>query len=222
MSSYVVDILDGVVGNQDYPEYEENLKQYNLDLVGISCLTHSIADTQMTANIVRKLNPNAIIVLGGPHCEMFPEYAMAMDNVDAIVIGDGEQAFLEIIQRVDNGEDFSKISGLWWKNAAGEIIKNTEQKRQTDLNWQIWPDRRRVEYQAYLLGRETPWQQLPLRLVDVTLCPFCLTYKKQRKIHNVDNILDENEDCISIGIQRFTSSTICSVRISMGAQSVTQ
>ena len=49
------------------------------------------------ANIVRKLNPNAIIVLGGPHCEMFPEYAMAMDNVDAIVVGDGEQAFLDII-----------------------------------------------------------------------------------------------------------------------------
>ena len=35
MSSYVVDILDGVVGNQDYPEYEEKLKKYNLDLVGI-------------------------------------------------------------------------------------------------------------------------------------------------------------------------------------------
>ena len=29
MSEYVVDILDGVVGNQDYPEYEEKLKQYN-------------------------------------------------------------------------------------------------------------------------------------------------------------------------------------------------
>ena len=35
-----------------------------------------------------------------------------MDNVDAIVVGDGEQAFLDIIQRVDKGEDFSKIPGL--------------------------------------------------------------------------------------------------------------
>jgi anaerobic magnesium-protoporphyrin IX monomethyl ester cyclase len=202
MSEYVVDILDGVVGNQDYAEYEEKLKQYNLDLVGISCLTHSIADTQMTANVVRKLNPNAIIVLGGPHCEMFPEYAMGMDNVDAIVIGDGEQAFLDIIQRVDNGEDFSKIPGLWWKNAAGEIIKNKEQKRQNDLNWQIWPDRRRVEYQAYY----TPGTRNPLATTAITSrgcphsCPFCLTYKKQYKIRNIDNILDEIEDCISIGI----------------------
>ena len=44
-------------------------------------------------------------------------------------------------QRVDKGEDFSKIPGLWWKSANGEIIKNKEQKRQNDLNWQIWPDR---------------------------------------------------------------------------------
>ena len=38
------------------------------------------------------------------HIVRCPEYAMAMDNVDAIVIGDGEQ-FLDIIQRVDQGED---------------------------------------------------------------------------------------------------------------------
>ena len=38
MSEYVVDILDGVVGNQDYPEYEENSSNTS-DLVGISCFT---------------------------------------------------------------------------------------------------------------------------------------------------------------------------------------
>ena len=147
MSEYVVDILDGVVGNQDYPEYEEKLKQYNLDLVGISCLTHSIADTQMTANIVRKLNPNAIIVLGGPHCEMFPEYAMAMDNVDAIVVGDGEQAFLDIIQRVDQGEDFAKIPGLWWKDAKVRSLRTKNKKDKMISTGKSGTDRRRVEFE---------------------------------------------------------------------------
>ena len=42
--------------------------------------------------------------------------------------------------------------------------------------------------------------QQPLHLVAVRTCPFCLTYKKQYRIHNIDNILDEIEDCVSIGI----------------------
>ena len=31
-------------------------------------------------------------------------------------------------------------------------------------------------------------------------CPFCLTYKKQYRIRDFDNILDEIEDCVSLGI----------------------
>ena len=83
------------------------LKGVSLDLVGISTYTHSLPDVQMTINIVRKLNPNACIVLGGPHCAMFPDYAIKIDDADVIVTGDGEDAFLEIVKAYDEGRDFS-------------------------------------------------------------------------------------------------------------------
>ena len=31
-------------------------------------------------------------------------------------------------------------------------------------------------------------------------CPFCFTYKKQYRIRDIDDLLDEIEDCVSIGI----------------------
>ena len=31
-------------------------------------------------------------------------------------------------------------------------------------------------------------------------CPFCLTYKKQYRIRDIEDILDEMEDCVSLGI----------------------
>ena len=74
-SSYKAEIFDPVVDDLDYPEFEQQLKRLPLDLVGISTYTHSLPDVQMTINLVRKLNPNAKIVLGGPHCSMFPDYA---------------------------------------------------------------------------------------------------------------------------------------------------
>ncbi len=56
-SHYIAEICDPVVDDLDYPDFEQMLKRYPLDLVGISTYTHSLPDVQMTINLVRKLNP---------------------------------------------------------------------------------------------------------------------------------------------------------------------
>ena len=81
-SGYKAEICDPVVDDLDFPEFERQLARYDLDLVGISTYTHSLPDVQATINTVRKLNPNATIVLGGPHCSMFPEYAIEIDGAN--------------------------------------------------------------------------------------------------------------------------------------------
>ena len=88
--------------------FETMLTKYPLDLVGISAYTHSLPDVQMTINLVRKINPKATIILGGPHCAMFPEYAIQLQDVDAIVTGDGEDTFLEMVQAFDEGRSFKE------------------------------------------------------------------------------------------------------------------
>jgi len=65
-----------------------------------------------------------------------------------------------------------------------------------------WPDRRRTDYASYYL----PGTKQPMVTTAITSrgcphsCPFCLTYKKQYRIRSIDSILDEIEDCVSIGI----------------------
>ena len=86
-SHYKAEICDPVVDDMDYPEFEEMLKRYPLDLVGISTYTHSLPDVQMTINLVRKQNPNAKIILGGPHCAMFPDYAVQLQGADLGAVG---------------------------------------------------------------------------------------------------------------------------------------
>jgi radical SAM superfamily enzyme YgiQ (UPF0313 family) len=178
------------------------LKRYPLDLVGISTYTHSLPDVQMTVNLVRKLAPSARIVLGGPHCAMFPDYAIQLQAIDAIVTGDGEDAFLEIAKAHDAGRDLSGIPGVWWKTASGETVKNPERPSTRDLTAYPWPDRSRSRYKDYYL----PGTKQPMVTTAITSrgcphsCPFCLTYKKQYRIRDIDNILDEMENCLSLGI----------------------
>ena len=108
-SSYVLEIVDPVVDDLDYPEFEEMFVNTHWILVGDFNLYTLFARCSTNHQLVRKVNPNACIVLGGPHCAMFPEYAMGLEGIDAILTGDGEDAFLEIVQRFDKGEDFAGI-----------------------------------------------------------------------------------------------------------------
>lgn len=201
-SHYIAEICDPVVDDLDYPDFEQMLKRYPLDLVGISTYTHSLPDVQMTINLVRKINPNAKIVLGGPHCAMFPEYSIQLEGIDAMVTGDGEDPFLDICRAHDEGKDFSGISGVWWKTHDGEVVRNEELPSTRDLTRYPWPDRSRSRYKDYYL----PGTKQPLVTTAITSrgcphsCPFCLTYKKQYRIRDIDHILDEMEHCLSLGI----------------------
>ena len=125
-----------------------------------------------------------------------------MASVQAVRQHYGEDAFLDIVKRYDEGKDFSDIRGLWWKNSSGEVVKNADRPSTKDMTSYPWPDRRRTDYASYYL----PGTKQPMVTTAITSrgcphsCPFCLTYKKQYRIRAIDNILDEIEDCISIGI----------------------
>ncbi|MSP56348.1 MAG: B12-binding domain-containing radical SAM protein [Myxococcales bacterium] len=200
-SNFKAEIFDPVVDDLDYPDFEAQLKRYPLDLVGISTYTHSLPDVQMTVNTVRKLNPKATIVLGGPHCSMFPEYAAGLKGVDAITTGDGEDAFLDMVQAQNSGKDFDGIEGVWFRK-DGQLVKNKDRKSTKSLDAYPWPDRARTRYREYYL----PGCKQPLNTTAITSrgcphsCPFCLTYKKQYRMRDIENILDEMEHCVSLGI----------------------
>ena len=195
------EIFDAVVDDLDYPDFEQQLRKYPLDVVGITAFTHCIPDVQSTINVVKKINPNAKILLGGPHPNMFSDYAIAMRGVDAICTGDGEEAFVEMLQAIDSGKDLAGIRGVWFKDGS-DIIKNEERPTPRSLDAYPWPDRRRIRYKDYYL----PAMKAPVVSTAITSrgcphsCPFCLTYKRQYRIRNIESILDEVEHCISLGI----------------------
>jgi radical SAM superfamily enzyme YgiQ (UPF0313 family) len=195
------EIFDPVVDDLDYPEFERQLRRYDLDVVGVSAYTHSLPDVQMTINTVRRINPNAKILLGGPHCSMFPDYAIQVDGIDAMCTGDGEEVFAEMVKALDAGKSFEGIDGVWFKDGK-DVIKNPDRKSVRRLDRYPWPDRSRVRYQDYYL----PGTKMPLATTALTSrgcphsCPFCLTYKKQYRIREIDDILDEMEHCVSLGI----------------------
>jgi len=201
-SPHRCEIYDAVVDDMDHDEFEAGLSRYDLDFVGISTYTHSLPDVQRVVNTVRSRNPGAHISLGGPHTIMFPEYAIQLKGIDSICTGDGDDAFVEMVEAVDQGRSLDGIAGVWFKDRAGGVHRNAARKESRSLDDQIWPDRSRTRYKDYWV----PGAKQPLVTTAITSkgcphsCPFCFTYTKQYRIREIDNILDEVEHCVQLGI----------------------
>ena len=87
--------------------------------LGIGVLTGiPIADALAVTEAVQAGRPGCRIVWGGWHPSLFPAETLAEAGVDAVVVGQGERAFAEIVERFAAGE-----------NAAGVVSRPT-----TDIN----------------------------------------------------------------------------------------
>ena len=66
---------------------------------------------------------NIPIIAGGITCTSSPSLVIANDYIDAICVGEGEEALIEFAEAVITGEDYSNIKNLWVKK-DGKIISN--------------------------------------------------------------------------------------------------
>lgn len=96
------------------------IEEYSPDMVGISCLTLYRKKSLEVANLVKKMNPDIKVTFGGAHASiMYEQLLTSYSCIDYIVIGEGEETFLEIAQ----GKDIGSIDGVaYLKNGA--VIKN--------------------------------------------------------------------------------------------------
>ena len=124
-SKYEVRILDANVDNISLKEFEESLKKYKPDVVGISVLFDPISKGgHEAARIAKKINHKTKVVMGGVYVTVNPESAIKDTNIDYLVIGEGEFLFKDLLDSFfDNKVMPSK--GLWYRNNDGSLHKGS-------------------------------------------------------------------------------------------------
>src|ERR1700685_2456278 len=63
-----------------------------------------IRETVLIAREAKKLYPDKPVILGGWHPSLLPSQTLAAPYVDAVVKGQGEEAMLELVRRIEDGE----------------------------------------------------------------------------------------------------------------------
>jgi anaerobic magnesium-protoporphyrin IX monomethyl ester cyclase len=139
--------------------------EYKADIICFSCYIWNISKILEIIRDLRLVLPRVRFVLGGPEVS-FETQELIHNNpeLDAVVQGEGEIAFLELLQSWEAGREPENIPGIVWR-CRNEIISNPGRSPLRDLD--MLPD-------PYLTE-----EHLENRLVYVETsrgCPFNCRY----------------------------------------------
>ena len=103
-------------------------EKFEADIVGISSVTQNFNIAEQIAEKTKK-TANPLVLVGGHHITALPQ--TLTKNMDVVVLGEGEQTTLEIVQAYEkNCLDLGKIKGIAYKSngnlkftAERELIK---------------------------------------------------------------------------------------------------
>ncbi|MHB8858994.1 MAG: B12-binding domain-containing radical SAM protein [Thermoleophilia bacterium] len=158
--------------------YRKALADYQPDLVGVSCRSTEWD----TAKQILQAQPVSVpVVVGGPHATIAPEEVIAHESVDMLVRGEGEEAIIDLIERLESGADLTTMPNLWVKR-DGRIHRNDVRDLIADLdslalpNWDIWDERhfREHYHQVFSPGAVT-FGDLETSRGCPYSCPYCMT-----------------------------------------------
>jgi len=145
------------------------------DLLCFSIMTTMIKDSLELANFIKEKHPDTKIIFGGPHTTVMPEEILKEKAVDAVVIGEGEKIFSDLIK---NNLDFKKTLGVWYKDK--DIVKNKPNEFIHNLDDIPFPNIEQLDMKNYFKN----WFQLEsvkfglkgLNIIASRGCPYDCTF----------------------------------------------
>ena len=203
--------------------YKENKRkivrkiiEYAPDVLGVSFTTQAATGAYKLINEVKKINPEIFVVTGGPHTTALPEDCLKNSAADIAVIGEGEETFLEIVQKVEKSSmDIDSILGTAVMD-NGRFKKNPNRPLIENLDNIPFPARDLIDitkYPGYMYkkyNRDTD-------IISARGCPYNCTYcsnpvwklqKPWYRLRSPENVVDEIEAIIkNYGIREIFDET---------------
>jgi radical SAM superfamily enzyme YgiQ (UPF0313 family) len=143
----------------------------NPTVVGLSTYVWNWEFSMALARELRRLYPSVVIVVGGPQAPSDASALVESGLVDAVVHGEGEVAFAEVLLAIQRGEAVHAVPGVTARDTGGRAVRGPSRSRVTDLD--VLPS-------PFLRGDFDPLLSDGQRLIGLWEtnrgCPFSCTF----------------------------------------------
>jgi radical SAM superfamily enzyme YgiQ (UPF0313 family) len=182
-------------------EFMQILMEMKPDVVGISTLSFESEFLKDYTRLVRATLPGTFVVIGGPYSTIAYEEALRTYDIDAAVVGEGENVLKNIVQAITDGADPGVLKGVATLR-NGNVQFGGREAYIENLDDVPFPD-------YGILNIEDYWGYHPqmnfvladLRYVPIIssrACPYGCAYchnvfGKKLRVRSPDNFVDEVE-----------------------------
>lgn len=192
-----IKIIDMKIHNYDIPTTIKKTLSSKPDIIGLSCFTPDAHLLHALSLALRNAGFTGKIIAGGPHPTADPKDALKTWDIDYAVIGEGENTFVELLNKIEKHECTDTLPGIAFrKNGEIKIIEKRDFIIDPDsIPFPAWDLIEFEEYFKYFsnapLGKRRYMQIMTSRG-----CPYRCTYchnifGKTLRTRSVKNLLDE-------------------------------
>ena len=205
-SDFEVQVLDCQAEKVSYADLPHIIETKRPDVIGITAMTFTLIDALKFIEIVKKINPQIIIVLGGPHPHIYPEETINFSGIDYVILGEGEKTFLELLKCLDKKdyERLRQVKGLVFK-MDGQIINTGPGEPIMNLDELPFPARKLTPYKNYysIIAKKNPITTMFTSRGCPYRCTFCdrPAMGKLFRARSAKNVVAEMEECQKMGIK---------------------
>lgn len=203
-TDHEIAVLDMMVEELGFDELKKEIEKRKPTVVGITATTFTLLDTITAARAVKSVDESIKVVFGGPHAHIYPEETIRMREVDFLVFGEGELAFTELLQKINDYDKLKKVKGLVFEYKK-RVINTGFQGFIEDLDSLPFPARHLTPYKKYfsLIAKYNPITTMMTSRGCPHRCLFCHRphMGKIFRARSAENVVEEIEDCVSMDIR---------------------
>jgi anaerobic magnesium-protoporphyrin IX monomethyl ester cyclase len=156
-----------------------------------------IRETAQIARAAKALYPDLPVVLGGWHPSLLPDQTLAAECVDVVIRGQGEDALLEVVQRLEDRASLAGIPGVGYKE-DGRLVFNPSRplKSIRDLPPKAY---HLADFNAYERTCGRRWAMYISSLACPYNCGYCTNagvYGRQWNALEPEQVVEETTDLV--------------------------
>jgi anaerobic magnesium-protoporphyrin IX monomethyl ester cyclase len=197
-----ITFVDAMTNHLDEEQVRAKIVELQPDIVGCTAITPAIYKAERLLQIAKEVNPGIVTVLGGIHGTfMYPQVLKEAPWIDAVVRGEGEQVFLNLVRAVDDGSfarDRNSVRGIAFADGAGKVIATPAEPTIEDLD-RVAPDWSILDWGKYIYIPMNRRVAIPnfARGCPFT-CSFCSQWKFWRdyRLRDPIKVVDEIENLV--------------------------
>ncbi len=198
-----ISIIDAIRDKLGIKELIEKLKKKNYDVIGFQCFTVDFDNVKVIIKKLKRINPQAIYVLGGPQPTLDPVNTLTEIEADYLFLGDSEASFSKFARFLKNKkltkENLKKIPGFAYRTKNGVRINPIvfpENLDDYDPSYHLYDMKKYPSAPHGVFHKQSPTAPI----IITRGCPFNCTYcggpkVSGRKIrsHSVDYVIKQIE-----------------------------